>query len=130
MVVNMNMKGLKEGNINQYLADTISNVFEQVYTVDVPRGTNRELYASNNNQMLDIFQANVDAEEDMVLSFMMEQVADGLIKYNKGEYLLTDDKAPVELLGMQLIDELISDEVTYYKKIYDEGGLEALINSL
>lgn len=32
MVVNMNMHGNKEGDINQYLADTIANVFDNVYT--------------------------------------------------------------------------------------------------
>ena len=35
MVVNMNMRGQKEGNINQYLADTISHVFSEIYTADV-----------------------------------------------------------------------------------------------
>ena len=36
-----------EGNINQYLADTIAQVFSCVYTADVPGTTNRELFASN-----------------------------------------------------------------------------------
>ena len=72
----MNMRGSKEGNINQYLADTISSVFSEVYTVDVKGATNREL------------------------------------------------------LGMQMIDELIRDEVSYYRKVFDEGGIEALINLL
>ena len=43
MVVNMNMKTDTEGGINDYLADTISNVFSEVYTVDVKNNTNREL---------------------------------------------------------------------------------------
>ena len=43
MVVNMNMRGSGEGNINQYLSDTISSVFGNVYTVDVDGSTNREL---------------------------------------------------------------------------------------
>ena len=42
MVVNMNMRGSGEGNINQYLSDTISSVFGNVYTVDVDGSTNRE----------------------------------------------------------------------------------------
>ena len=33
-----------------------------------------------------------------------------------------DDKAPVELLGMKVIDTLIADEVRYYKDIYEKGG--------
>ena len=57
MVVNMSMRGREEGNINQYLADTISSVFSQVYTVDVAGSTNRELFASDNANML----ANLEA---------------------------------------------------------------------
>lgn len=44
----MNMRGQKEGNINEYLADTIAQVFSDVYTVDVAGSTNRELFASDN----------------------------------------------------------------------------------
>ena len=31
---------------------------------------------------------------------------------------------------MQVIDEMIRDEVRYYKQIYEEQGLEGLLNSL
>ena len=44
--------------------------------------------------------------------------------------ILTDDQAPVELLGMQVIDELIKDEVQYYKDIYKERGIKGLMESL
>lgn len=40
------------------------------------------------------------------------------------------DQAPVELLGMQVIDELIKDEVQYYKDIYKERGIKGLMESL
>lgn len=70
MVVNMNMRGETEGNINQYLADTI------------------------------------------------------------GCHILTDDKAPVELLGMQVIDQLIQDELAYYKSIFQTNGIKGLMNEL
>ena len=39
---------------------------------------------------------------------------------------MTDDKAPVELLGMQVIDQLIQEEVAYYKDIYEEQGISGL----
>ena len=42
---------------------------------------------------------------------------------------MTDDKAPVELLGMQVIDELIKEEVAYYKGIYEEEGIRGLLKS-
>lgn len=43
---------------------------------------------------------------------------------------MTDDKAPVELLGMRVIDELIRDEVAYYKNIYEREGIRGVINGL
>ena len=128
MVVNMNMRGRSEGNINQYLADTISNVFSQVYTVDVSGSTNRELFASNSADMLDTCRRNIESEDDTDLFTMMESVSENLSVYQAGSYLMTDDKAPVELLGMRVIDELISDELVYYKGIYEEGGVSALLN--
>ena len=41
-----------------------------------------------------------------------------------------DDKAPVELLGMQVIDQLIEEEVAYYKGIYERDGIQGVLNSL
>ena len=130
MVVNMNMRGSEEGNINQYLADTISNVFSEVYTVDVAGSTNRELFASNNADMMNCFQQNVSAEDNGELVSMMSRIQENLIAYEAGDYLMTDDKAPVELLGMKVIDELIRGEVQYYRDIYEEGGIEALLEQL
>ena len=130
MVVNMNMKGSSEGNINQYLADTISDVFSEVYTVDVKYSTNRELFASNNKEVLARMAKNMEMEEQAELISMMDQVNVGLIPYASGSYIMTDDKAPVELLGMKVIDELISDEVSYYRSIYESGGIKALLEKL
>ena len=60
----------------------------------------------------------------------MSTVFAGMTEYIPGEYLMTDDKAPVELLGMKGIDELIQDEIAYYKGIYKEEGLQGLLNKL
>lgn len=128
MVVNMNMHSDAEGNINDYLADTIANVFSQVYTVDVPSYTNRELFASDNAGMLSNLAANVPELADERLQALMASVRDNLIIYEKGDYLFTDDQAPVELLGMEVIDELIRDELGYYKQIFKEQGLQGLLN--
>ena len=110
--------------------DTISNVFSEVYTVDVAGSTNCELFASNNSEMLKIFAENIDAENDEELISMMNKVTDSLTAYETGEYLMTDDKAPVELLGMQVIDELIRNEVEYYRSIFQKKGLDGLLEQL
>lgn len=130
MVVNMNMRGNEEGDINQHLADTIAGVFSEVYTVDVPGSTNRELFASNHADMMELFASNLAAESNQELRAMMDGVSSQLTEYEPGNLLMTDDKAPVELLGMKVIDELIQGEVVYYKQIYQEKGLEGLLDML
>ncbi len=130
MVVNMNMRGQKEGNINQYLADTISHVFSEVWTADVAHNTNRELFASNSPEMISRMQSNAQRCKDTELSAMLGRIESGLTPYEAGNYLMTDDRAPVELLSMQVIDDLIRDEVAWYKQIYKEYGIKALIDML
>ena len=130
MVVNMNMPGNKEGDINQYLADTIANVFDNVYTVDVAGSTNRELFASQHSDMIEVLSDHVENLSDAGLQNMMQRVADNSSAYVAGDYLMTDDKAPVELLGMQVIDQLIQEEVAYYKDIYEEQGISGLLEHL
>lgn len=130
MVVNMNMHGNKEGDINQYLADTIANVFDNVYTVDVAGSTNRELFASQHSDMIEVLSDHVENLSDAGLQNMMQRVADNSSAYVAGDYLMTDDKAPVELLGMQVIDQLIQEEVAYYKDIYEEQGISGLMEHL
>ena len=70
-----------------------------------------------------------DVSNAALMSFM-EQASEGFEAYNKGSLLLTDDKAPVELLGMKEIDGLIRDEVGYYRDIYNKYGLQGLMQQL
>lgn len=127
MVVNMNMHSASEGNINEYLSDTIASVFDYVYTVDVAGTTNRELFATQNPAALEVFEAGRGAIEDPALQEMLRRVSDGIMPYEKGDYLLTDDKAPVELLGMQVIDDLIQRELVYYKELFKREGIQGLL---
>ena len=105
MVVNMNMRGNNEGNINQYLSDTIASVFDHIVTVDVDGSTNRELYASSNADMVKTLENNAN---------------------ETGHSDLRD----MELLGMQVIDQLIQGEVAYYKDIFEKDGINGLLESL
>lgn len=131
MVVNMNMRTDTDGGMNDYLRDTIASVFSEVYTVVVRSGTNMELFASDNPQMLEVFEEQLAGyDRDPELVAMMERVRDGLAASEPGRYILTDDKAPVELLGMRAIDELISEELTYYKDLIQAGDFEGLIDAI
>lgn len=130
MVVNLNMRGGGEGSINEALSDTISAVFDEVYVIDVPGSTNSVLYASCGSGLSDRFARNIGLEDDPDISALMETISETMERYHAGNHIMTDDKAPVELLGMKMIDGLISEEVSYYKKVYREEGLKGLMEAI
>ena len=49
---------------------------------------------------------------------MMLNVSENMTEYQGEDRILTDDKAPVELLGMKVLDEIIGDELDYYRDLY------------
>ncbi len=118
MVVNMNMKSRLEHSINDYLCDTIGAVFDYVYTAPVSGGTNCEVFAFQSPTALEALEAGKASLKDPVLADMMETVSTQMELRESGNLILTDDKAPVELLGMQVLDEIIADELDYYREIY------------
>ena len=61
---------------------------------------------------------------------MLERVAAQMVPYMPGNYRLTDDQAPVELLGMSVIDGLISKELGYYQKAFREGGISGVLDAI
>ena len=127
MVVNMNMRSDSSDGINSCLADTISSVFGTVLTADVYGSTNRELFASDNGNTEGLLRENTAKLTNAELKDMMETVQDELFPYTAGDRILTDDKAPVELLGMKVIDDIIQEELVYYKEAFAEKGIKGLI---
>ena len=122
MVVNMNMMTDQEGGINDYLIDTICSVFPEVVTVTVGNNTNQELFAGEKSGLAERLAERISQmDEDDPLKYQMETVLKKLVREEGGNYILTDDKAPVELLGMQALDNLISSTLESY------GGIENLL---
>ncbi|MQN02285.1 MAG: spermidine synthase [Lachnospiraceae bacterium] len=131
MVVNMNMRGQSKGSITDYLTDTIKTVFPAVYTADVEGTTNRELFASTDTGIRENLETNLSiSSENDDFRQMMSTVSGDLVKQDGGKYILTDDKAPVELLGIRVIDRLINEEVAYYRDIYNKRGIRAVMQEL
>lgn len=128
MVVNMNMRSEDSKGINNYLADTIASQFSEIFTVDVSGSTNRELFASNDPEMISRFREKALNLENEDLYSLMSMVNDGLTEYEGTDLILTDDKAPVELLGMSVIDDLIQEELSYYKQCFKEDGIKGLLS--
>ena len=61
---------------------------------------------------------------------MKNTVAEAMTAYEPGGRILTYEKAPVEVLGMRVIDEIIRDEIGYYKNIFKEGGISGILQAL
>ncbi len=130
MAVNMNMHSSSRNSINAYLSDTISSVFKSTYIADVDSSTNRELYAcKNGHSFLERLKQNKSCIQNQELSDLMTVVASELVEYKPTHHLLTDDQAPVELLGMNMLDEMISQELGHYQSILKEKGIQGLLES-
>lgn len=145
MVVNMNMRSDTDGEagINQYLGDTIAQVFPYIYMTDVSGWTNRELFAtassSVNETVKSIISGGLSGDagnadildvSNKELSSFMKTIAPGLTPYESSGNILTDDKAGVELLGMKAIDTIISEQLEFYRSVFKEEGISGLLNSL
>lgn len=130
MVINQNMRATREGNINEYLSDTIASVFPYVYTVDVEGYTNRELFASMKPVSRTDMNQAADRIDNPDLRAMMKKVFHDMVVYKGGNRILTDDKAPVELLSMRAVDDIIRDELAYYKELFRTEGLQGVLSEM
>ena len=130
MVVNLNMTSKSRGRVSDWLSDAVAQVFSSVYSVRVPASTNAVLFASESGDMLDNLNRRIPETGDGKLSVFLDNAADKIINYHGSGLLLTDDKAPVELLGMKAIDDIITDELEYYKNMFREYGIFGVLGRL
>ena len=127
MVVNLNMYSSTEDSLDKYICDTIASVFGTVYTAD--RGSNRIVFASDNPEILARYRDEYP-KSNHALASVLHNVNSRLKSYEGGSLILTDDKAPVELLGMQVIDEMIMEQLAYYKEAFKGMSLSEMLEFL
>ena len=130
MVVNMSMRSESAGSMNEYLMDTIQSVFPYCGAVRVANGTNMELFASAGPEAFERFEAALEALPAGDLRDIMERVDGDMFAVEGGEYILTDDKAPVELLGMAVLDEIIGSELEGLRERIADEGIMSLLGEL
>lgn len=127
MVVNLNMYDGDGETITSYLSDTIASVFEDVSVIDVPGATNRELFAAGRPELREGLAAAVENVSDHELRDMLTASESRLKKWDSTGHIFTDDRAPVELMGIKTIDGLINSEIQYYKDVFREKGFSGLL---
>ncbi len=122
MLVNLNMRTDTPGGINQWLIDTICSVFPAVVTVDVEGNTNREVFACRSMEQIEKGRERVERlPEDSPLKPHLRKVMANLQVQTGGDRIFTDDKAPVEILGMDALDKVIQDTLEW------NGGIDAML---
>lgn len=92
-------------------------------TADVPNTANRELFAK---------KPGSGSEENSM------QQASKALNLRETTYertglivtILTDDKAPVEVLGMHAIDQIIAEEAGPYRQILKDEGIGGLLRAV
>jgi spermidine synthase len=129
MVVNMNMKSSGDGSINDYLCGTITSVFDNVYICPT-NSANVVLFATNGDDLKERLENNLETIENKETYRFISRIADKFEKVEKNEYILTDDKAPVELLGMKVLDEMIGSELSYMKDAIKGKSLKEIFTML
>ena len=132
LVVNMNMHSDGDGSINEYLTDTILSLFPYGSLIDVQGYSGRELFATVSEDPEQLLIRALPETRDPLLHAQLQLVLSGLEpaqKTGKG-YLLTDDRAPVEMLGMQTIERIIAEELSYYKDVFEKYGIRGILNAV
>lgn len=125
MVVNLNMYTDNEGGINDYICGTIRNCFDNAYKVKC--NSNCEVYACNGFDLKESLVKSINLIDNTELKTMMSRVYSRMEFVEKNEYILTDDKAPVELLGMDVLDDMIFDELDYYRNLIKGKSIKEVI---
>ena len=127
MVLNMNMYDNSEGSINDYLKSTVKKVFNNVYTCEA--GSNQELFAGDID-LKEKLENNINKIDKEDLKSFMEHMKDDIVTIEGSKHILTDDKAPVERLGMKVLDKMISEELLYLREQMKGKSIPEIIELL
>lgn len=142
MVVNINMVDDGEGSINASLVSTAARVFGRnaIAQANVPDNTNRELFAINgahDNPATMLYRVSAtlpEARHGDELAVMDNTTLDDIRALTAREttsgMVLTDDRAPVELLGIKAIDRLIEQQAAPYRERLRMQGLGGLLRMM
>ncbi len=126
--INLNMSSGRKGGINDYIYGTVTKVFKNCYQVEA--GTNVLIYCSNDIDPKEKLASKLDEVDNPKLKTLFTKATNNMVKLEENEYLLTDDKAPVELLGMQVLDDMINDELEGYRSKLRGKSIKEIIELL
>lgn len=132
LVLNINIHSEKDPKLIDCLTQTVKAVMEKVYRSDLVFDTNSLIFASQNQNCLPVFLDNSRRiSPDHLLYPIMKYITGNLREVTQKAYILTDEVAPVEIMGHEVLDELVQANVEYYRnKLKSAGSFQELIDLL
>lgn len=130
LVLNINMHSEKNTMLMDYLTQTVKSVMGKVYRSDLNFDTNSLVFASENSNCLPIFLENSrKVPMNHSLYPIVRYVTNNLSEVTQKDLVLTDEVAPVEILGHEVLNELVQVNVEYYRnKLKSVGSFNELVN--
>jgi spermidine synthase len=116
LVLNINIHSTKNTKLIDYLTQTVKAVMEKVYRSDLDFDVNSLIFASQNQNCLPVFLENSNQiPPDHMLYPVVKYVTNNLREVTQNSHILTDEVAPVEIMGHQVLDELVQENIDYYR---------------
>lgn len=132
LIVNINMRSGDFEGVPEYLAGTVKSCFNSVYRVDLTNVTNSVLFVSDNPNMLENYERNtrITMSEDHDLYSISRYVGNNISEVEDLDLILTDDLAPVEILGQKSLNKIVEQELEYYRSNLKGKGLKDIMDML
>jgi spermidine synthase len=131
LMVNINMRSKNSTEITDYLTHTLKNNMSKVYKYDIPGITNTLVYSSDDDDFLQYLADNSSRlDQNSPLKALAANVLQNCTEVTESKYVLTDDLAPVEILGQKLLNDVVSESLDYFKKEIEgsEKGILEVFN--
>lgn len=117
IVTNLNMRSETNTEMTDYLTQTIKHVMKKVYTYAMPSATNLLLFASNDSSCRENYRSNIaKVTESHPLYAVMQRVDENLREITESKKILTDDLAPVEIMGQRVLDEIVEESAKQFRE--------------
>jgi spermidine synthase len=110
LAVNVNMRSLFHPDLFTYLTGTLTAVFPTVLVATHPRFFNKIVFAGKNPRLLETFATSMKGlSEDHPLYSLASETFPEIVVAKPSTFILTDDLAPVELIGFRMLNQQIRE---------------------
>lgn len=133
LMVNINMRSANTTEITDYLTNTLKTRMDNVIKYDIPGITNTLCYSSDDEGFLQNLKDNASKlDSSSPLPALADRVISGCSEVTDAKYVLTDDLAPVEILGQKLLNDVVEDSLDYFKQEIEESenGILEIFNMI